>query len=530
MNAKIGPLAIGFALLFSPVCAQESVSDLRGAGQFSKFLTPGQLDSWVFDGEKGETIIAHVVSKQFDPILELAKTRAKDEDAVLMEVDDPGNESRFMFRLPEKGQFKIRVHAFKYQGGGNYNLTVQRFQATELTVGKPLLGSFDREGKSYHYFQGVKDRILVPQLKGAASEAWKMLDFKGRPLTDWAGSVLMEEGGECCLIASGPPSFRYDLLVREARRQDLAEGKALRGNLQQGELDVVSFQGKAGDFRVLEVEKKGELAARLKFAPVEIKSDEQRFERPGARPEIEFLPVASRGSRLRFAAVLGRAGRYQLQLLAETPASYTLTARDPSAPIELGKEVDGSLPVGGAAFFSFKAVQGQLVQATVASQKFVPVLRLFDAHGSLVGASGNDGDAEGRLTHTVVHEGIYRLQASSLGDGGGGDFRLGLSETKLKQLTMGGRGQGTVQPGVMDFWAFNGKEGQTVFLNVRSAAFEPSVSLRSPDGVQLGADNKGSAATGSLLALKLPKTGRYMVWISSSRGAGEYVVRLIDGD
>ncbi len=529
MNVKMWPLAIALALLPSAARAQDSVRDLREPGQFGKFLTSGQLDRWVFDGEKGETIIAHVISKEFDPILELARTGEKDDDKVLLEVDDPGNESRFMIRLPEKGQYKIRIHAFKYQGGGNYNLAVQRFQATELTVGKPLLGSFDREGKSYHYFQGVKDQILIPQLKGASSGVWKMLDFKGRQMTDWAGTVLIEEGGEGCLIVSGQPDQRYDLLLREARRQELTEGKDLAGNLQQGELDVVSFQGKVGDFRMLEVDKKGDLVTRLIYAPVEKKS-EQRIARAGDRPEIEFLPVASRGNRLRFAAILGRAGRYQLQLLAETSASYTLTVRDPSLPIELGKEVEGNLPVGGAAFYRFQAAPGQLFQANLASQKFVPLLRLYDAHGSLVGTSGNDGDGEGRITHMAVNEGMYRLQVSSLGDGGSGDFRLILKETKLKELQLGGRGQGTVQPGDMDFWAFTGKEGQTVFLNVRSADFVPAVSLRSPGGVQLAADNKGNAATGSLLAIKLPKTGRYTVWISSSRGAGAYTVRLIDGD
>ncbi|HEV3438762.1 MAG TPA: hypothetical protein VG122_15460, partial [Gemmata sp.] len=207
------------------------------------------------------------------------------------------------------------------------------------------LGSFDREGKSYHYFQGAKDQILIPQLKGASSGAWKMLDFKGRPMMDWAGTVLIEDGGEGCLVVSGQPDQRYDLLLREGRRQELTAGKEFAGTLQQGELDVVSFQGKPGDFRVLEVEKKGDLVTRLKYAPVEKKS-EQRIARSGDRPEIEFLPVASRGNRLRFAAILGREGRYQLQLLAETPASYTLTERDPSVPMELGKEVEGSLPWG----------------------------------------------------------------------------------------------------------------------------------------------------------------------------------------
>lgn len=529
MKVKRWPLLFVLPLFAVAALAQDSVRDLRGPGHFGAFLTPGQLDRWVFEGEKGETIIAHMVSKEFDPILELART-GKTDDKVLLEVDDPGNESRFAMRLPEKGQYKIRVHAFKYQGGGNYMLQVQRFQAQPLSVGKPVLGTFDREGKSYHYFQAVKDQILIPELKGASSEAWKILDFKGRELSNWAGTVAIEDSGECYLVVSGQPEYRYDLLVREARRQDLAQGKDLGGSLHQGELDVWSFQGKPGDFRLLEVEKKGEVLSRLMYAPLE-KKRERRIARRGDRPEIAFLPVASRGGHLRFAAILGREGRYQLQLLARTPASYTLTVRDPSVPFAWGKEVEGNLPVGGAAFYSFKAAPGQLFQASLASQKFVPVLRLSDRHGSLVGSSGDDADGlEGRITHMVVQEGLYRLQVSALGDGGGGDYRLALKETKLKELQVGGRGQGMVQPGAIDFWAFPGKEGQTVFLNVRSSAFEPTVSLRSPDGVHLAADDKGTPQAGSLLALTLPKTGRYTVWISSRQGAGQYTVRLIDGD
>jgi hypothetical protein len=130
----------------------------------------------------------------------------------------------------------------------------------------------------------------------------------------------------------------------------------------------------------------------------------------------------------------------------------------------------------------------------------------------------------------VLNAGTYRLQVSSVGDGGGGEYRQALKETKLKELKIGARGQGAIQPGATDFWAFSGKEGQTVFLNVRSATFDPAVSLRSPDGVRLVADNRGNAGTGSLVALKLPKTGRYTVWLASSRGAGDYTVRLIDGD
>jgi hypothetical protein len=340
MNVKTKSLLMVLALCAVPAHAQESVRELRGPGQFNKFLTHGQLDRWVFEGEKGETIIAHVASREFDPILELARAGEKDDDKVLLEVDDPGNESRFSIRLPDKGRYKIRIHAFKFQGGGNYALQVQRFQARPLVVGKPFIGTFDREGKSYHYVQGVKDQILIPRLSGAPAGAWKMLDTKGREMKDWAGTMLVEDSGEYCMIVSGHAEYRYELVVREARRQDVTEGKNLAGGLQQGESDVWSFQGKPGDFRLLEVEKKGEVLARLTYAPPG-KKEEQRLGQPGDRPEIEFLPVASRGSRQRFAAILGRAGRYQLQLLAETPVTYTLTVRDPSIRLDWGADVEG---------------------------------------------------------------------------------------------------------------------------------------------------------------------------------------------
>lgn len=572
MILKRWPLLILLPLFAVAARAQETEREIDAPGQHNKFLTANQLDRWSFEGEKDETVIARVVSKEFDPILELARTGEKD-DKVLLEVDDLGSEACFSMRLPEKGQYKIRIHAFKYQGGGNYTLEVLRFLAKPLSVGKPFIGTFNREGKSYHYFQAVKGQIVIPKLMGTSSEEWRIRDFKGRKMTDWAGSVLIEESGECSLIVSGKPGYRYDLFMREARQQELPDGKELAGSLQQGAMDVWSFQGKPGEFRLLEVEKAGELASRLIYIPQE-KKNEQRIADAGEQPEMEseehqppvgmggmgmfgggeesealektsepwaargerqpeikLLPVASRGAKLRFAAILGGEGKYQFQLLAETSASYKLTMRDPSVPIESGGDVSENLPVGGAAFYSFKAASGQLYQASVTSQKFVPVLRLYDMHGNALGVSDANAEGlEGRLTHMFMKEGLYRLQVSSLGNGGGGDFHQALKEIKVKELQVGGRGQGAVQSGATEFWAFSGKEGQTVFLNVRSSEFEPAVSLFSPDGVRLAADDKGCDTTGSLVALKLPRTGRYTVRISSGRGAGDFTIRLIDGD
>ena len=147
--------------------------------------------------------------------------------------------------------------------------------------------------------------------------------------------------------------------------------------------------------------------------------------------------------------------------------------------------------------------------------------------GRPLASSGDDADGlESRITHMVVKEGLYRLQVCSLGDGGGGDFQLALTETKLKELKVGGRGKGKVQPGVTDFWAFAGEEGKTVFLSVRSDAIEPTISLRSPDGVHLAADDRGGPATGSLNASSCPRREVTRCGSRRRRGNGEYTVRL----
>lgn len=397
---KPWPVLVLPFLLAATALAQETARELTGPGLVTKHLTPGQLDCWTFDGEKGETIAAHVATREFDPILELTIKDGNADKVVVPEVDDDGSESRFSTRLPEDGQYSIRIHAFKFQGGGNYSLEVQRFQAKPVALGVPFTGTFDHQGKAYCCFPGTKDRFLVPELKGTPAEAWQLRDSKGRVVEQWAGTAHTEDDGEHTLVVSGRPDTRFDLLLREGRRQDLNLGQAAVGPLQQGEMDVWSFQAKPGDFRLLEVAKQGALVARVVHAPPE-KSREQRLARPGEPPEIQFLPVASQSGHLRFAAIFGRAGRYQLHVVADSPATYTLTMSDPTLPLEPGKETGGNLPVGGALFYSFEATPGQLLHADLASRQFVPLVRLYDPGGHPVEPDTAADGLRSRITHMV---------------------------------------------------------------------------------------------------------------------------------
>src|SRR5262245_32079993 len=88
---KLWAMLVAFLLLPVAAVVQEGVRKLEGPGKYSKHLTPGQLDSWLFQGEKGETVLAYVATKEFDPVLELALKGDK-EDKVLLEADDEGSE------------------------------------------------------------------------------------------------------------------------------------------------------------------------------------------------------------------------------------------------------------------------------------------------------------------------------------------------------------------------------------------------------------------------------------------------------
>lgn len=523
-----------FVVIFVVSCvsiAQESVRDLPNQAQpNTKFLTPGQVDSWIFTGKKGETIIAHVTTNEFDPILELATKGEKEDDRVLLEVDDKGSESRFSFRLPEAGEYKIRIHGFKFQGGGNYALQVQRFQAESIEVGKIVTGTFDREGKSHYYFDTAKHRILIPELKGTSANSWQMINNHGRAMEGWVGTLRIEEDGEHSLIVSGQPGNRYNLLIREARQRNLAEGEQLDGKLLEGEMDVWNFQGEPGQFRLLEIDAKGQVATRLIYAPLD-KNAEERLDQANTRPDIQFLPVASKGGQWRFAMIAGRQGRFQLQLLARTEVTYGLKSGDPTVSIAANEEVPGNLPVGGSAFYSFQAKPGQIFHADLASDKFDSLLSLYNADGDEI-EENDDGAAglDSRITHMMTAEGLYRLQVSSRGNGGGGEFSLALHEEKLRELAVGERGQGMLHGNATDFWAFDGVEGKTVLINVRSSVCDPVVHFHDPNGVRIASDDNGGVGNDSLLAVTLPVTGRYTIWVSSARGTGEYMIRIIDGD
>ena len=512
--------------LAASAVAQETVRDLTGPGQHTKFLTHNQMDRWLFDGAQGETVIVQVSSREFDPILRLA-TGEKGAKP-LVEIDDDGNQSALAMRLPADGKYEIQIHAFKFQGGGNYALQVQRFQTQPIAVGESAGGVFDQQGQSHYYFAAEQGQIFAPELRGGSS--WRMLNPQGEALSGWASTIVMDKAGEGYLVLRGSPGFRYEVTLREAEVKPLVDNKDWSGKLQAGELEVWNINAKVGEFRLIEIEREGDLISQLRYAPRD-ETSEQTLSAADLPPVLRTFPIASRGRYIRYAALFGREGRYQLSLLARGDATYTFVSRDPSVAIEPANRLDGELPVGSARFYELSAAAGELLECQLSAQQFVPLLRMYDASGEMVTASqvGID-ETQANIQHMAVRDGTYRLQVSSLGDGGGGEYAISLDQAEVEKVKLGGKGAGELATGETDFWSFEAEQDQIVFLNVRGENLEPVVTLRGPTGLILASESGGNQATGSLIALKIPKAGKHTVWISAQRGAGAYSVRLIDGD
>lgn len=504
--------------------AQESNRQADRPGRYTKYLTANQVDIWKIQVDNNTVLVVHVTSDEFDPVVELVDR----EDKVLLEVDDEGSESRFSIRLSSGGEYRIRVHAFRYQGGGNYRMDIVRFTTNPLEIAREVTGRFGRDGRAHYYFTTSRGHALVPDARGS-NNTWEIYDPHGRVLQEWNGTVLVEENGEHFFSLHGRAGATYSLILREASFHEAKFDQELTGNLGTREMHVWNIEAQAEQFRLLELQKRGVLLSKLIYAPLEPKAGQVLDEKNG--PELRHFPVSSKGDYLRFATLFGRTGRYQLYLLAPAPTPYTLRIFDPSQEIAVNTQSTGRIPVGGCAFYKFSALAGQRFQLDVTTEQFDPYLRMYQKNGELVGENDDGGvGLASRLAILFKESGCYRVQISSVGNGGGGTYNFSLEEKIIPELKMGETRENVMGSGTEDYWAFTAKKDAIVLVSVRSREIDPRVKLYSPSGILLGSDDNGGVDRDSLLPVKLPEDGRYTVVVQSGQGEGRYKLRLIDGE
>ena len=511
-------------------------------------LTPGETDEWPLAARDNETFIISVSSENFDPTLELVdpqgKVVAANDDVRAGEQD-----SLLLARVGAGGAYSVRVKASKSAAGGEYELKVRRFNATDAATGARTAAALGRTLSQWHRFTAEAGQTLVVTAR-AVSFAPLLEIYAPNGEEVEVQNTQTEQGARSRAVfratqtgvyhvrvssrGEAQPRSSYAVTVAVARVFEIVVGQPTEARpIDAGGLDLWTLQAEAGDLLKIETRAaSGVMSAQMAFVPPLDKDGEPRPPE-GATPPFVVLPSDPKATGS-FVALVNLAGTYQVAVSQPlgVSTSYTLLTSRPLQPL---RATEGGAPVsalalGGSDFWSVEGTAGQIMRFDAFSEQFDAALQLFNVRGELV-SSDDDGGGQGRnssLTAMLVEPGRYLLRVYAFGNGGSGAYKLSKVANPVRPLGMGVRADGTVGRGGSEIWSFKGQAGQTLIISARSADFDIKTALYSPDAAELASDDNGGEGTDSLLSVRLPLDGTYTLWVSAQAGGGKYSVRLIE--
>ena len=79
------------------------------------------------------------------------------------------------------------------------------------------------------------------------------------------------------------------------------------------------------------------------------------------------------------------------------------------------------------------------------------------------------------------------------------------------------------------WWHLQVERGQELLLSCKSGSIDTSLSIYGPNGRLLAQDKDSGTGHNSLLAIRVPRSGRYSIGVRADRGVGAYRLRVIKG-
>jgi hypothetical protein len=422
---------------------------------------------WQFEGRRGQRVAIDLTSDDFDGYLLL-----RDPDGYLVgSDDDSGDElnARLHAILGRDGTYRVVATAVGDSARGRYTLTV-----------------------------GGWETPLAPP--------------PGQPAAIAAGATrdgVLEPGDE--LGGDGPYQDRWTI--------DAGAGVRLRVELRSDDFDAyLMVLGPDG-------------------RPVGADDDGL-----GDRNALLAIRATAAGRYTILASSFGdelHTGAYRLTVLQETGVFA-----DPgkATPIQPGETREGRLETGDAGGsrgpedrWTFQGRAGEIVRLDAVASDFDAYLVLRGAE-AVVDSNDDGGDGtNARIVAVLPAAGLYTAVVSAFSAGrSAGRYSLTLAVLtapagpgRTARITVGQRLSGRLEPGdqtredgsPQDTWEFDGRAGQDVTIELRSAAFDTYLELRDPAGTVLAENDDGlGQGTDSFIAARLPRAGRYRLVV---RGYGE---------
>lgn len=534
-------LILGWSVMVNlSTWAQESVRNVDQPGTFNKYLTPGTVDRWIFNGKQGDLVLVAVRTTEFDAVLKWVQM-VDDQEQQLLEVDDEGSHAHAALRLPADGVYQVQVHGYEQRGGGNYGLILENFSVVETQPGQATTVQLGDQGHAWLYFSAAPDSFLSASLLGGADLNWQLRDSQGLPVPIWANLVHLVKGGEYYVRIAGPPLRRGELLLTPARRGAAELAIERTETLPPNSALILDLPADGPPLALLEVSFTGDLASQVVLPP---SATNQREKAINARPsELKFLPAPSKGSIRRFAILnrpLSTAGDraatslpesqpHQLQLATQLGAAVTLRYTDPRQALAAEGVFAGALPVGASQFFQLTVAPGDAVTWTCRSSDFDSELRLYDANGRLVAADDDGGGGlDAQLRYLAFRPETLLLTVNSVGNGGGGAFQLQTASQRPLAIELHQTVQGKLAADEMRLFTIAAKAGQKWLLHASSPVADGSLQLLNAAGVEVR-QATGQAARDVVLVHEFTEDGDHTLVLRLPQ-PGDYQLRVLSGN
>jgi len=475
MRGRTALLLLAGSLLGAPLRAQERTiaAGQSATGELTSADPTGRTrhapyQVWTLEGRRGQRIVIDLMASEFDPVLIV-----RDDAGYTVGTDDDGgegNNARLRTVLPRDGQYRIIVTGFNELSRGRYTMAVTAWEAPDA----PAPGQ-------------VAAVVLGRAMNG-----------------------VLEPGDE--IAGDGPFQDRWTF--------DARAGQRLRADLHSTDFDAYLVLLGPDGRQIAFDDDSGE------------NNDASLGWRAATAGQYTLLATSFRDE--------PQAGAYTLTVTEETG-----NFADPgvTATIAGGETKEGRLEAGDSTGnrgledrWTFQGRSGQLARIDVSSQAFdtYAVLRF----GGMAVDSNDDG-GEGnnaRLMTVLPQSGTYTLVVSPFNAnaaGGRYDVALAFSQPpagagRIERITPGRPVSGRLEVGdrprsgggYQDLWEFDGRQGQTVVVEMRSSEFDAYLELRDPDGGLVSEDDDGGAGTDAMITATLPRGGRYRI-VARSYGERE---------
>ena len=241
--------------------------------------------------------------------------------------------------------------------------------------------------------------------------------------------------------------------------------------------------------------------------------------------------VAGAGTRRAVRRYQGREGK---AITGYLDAADVTRLQDVFPRLVMNAPADGTLlgdGLGGR--WVFNGTEGQRVRVEAGSNAFDTELELVSPTGDVI-AQNDDGGigTDSQLAMLLPDSGRYEVWVTAYDDGDSGPYTVTVSDGGgVTELVMNTPVGGTLLgDGTGGRWVFNGMEGQRVRVEAGSDAFDTELELVSPTGDVIAQNDDGGIGTDSMLAMLLPDSGRYEVWVTAydDGDSGPYTVTVSD--